>query len=332
MRTNLLAADAVGVLKAAGDPSRLRILAILDNHELTVGELVQVLGQSQPRVSRHLKILVDAGILTRKAEGTSAFYRLDRSSPAAPLLSTLLASLDPSDAELARDDARLQAIRDSRSARASRYFETVASSWDHMRSAHVPEADIETALLQLITERSQPRILDLGTGTGRILEIAAPHVTNGIGVDMSRDMLGVARDRLEQARHHHCQVRHGDIYSLDLPSGSCDIAVLHHVLHFLDDPSAAIREAAHTLAGGGQLAIVDFAPHGIEALRTDFEHVRLGFGDEEVRSWCAAAGLENFTAEHFTPDDPGADVLTVVLWTAAQPVNTLSTYPLEVAS
>jgi ubiquinone/menaquinone biosynthesis C-methylase UbiE len=323
---------SIAALKAAGDPSRLRILAILDHHELTVGELVQILGQSQPRVSRHLRVLVDAGVLTRKAEGTSAFYRLERSAAVAPLITTLLETVDPADPDIERDAVRLRQLRATRSERAARYFRDVATNWDRMRSTHVPEADIEAALIAGLADRPEGRLLDLGTGTGRILEIAAPHVQSGIGIDTSRDMLSVARDRLETARQHHCQVRHGDVYNLDLPAGTADTAVLHHVLHFLDDPAAAVAEAGRMLAADGCLAVVDFAPHTIEALRHDYQHVRLGFADDEIRRWCTAAGLENFRAQHFTPGDTGADVLTVVLWTATQRSNVPSTYPLEVAS
>lgn len=322
---------AVNVLKAAGDPSRLRILAALEHHELTVGELVQVLGQSQPRVSRHLKVLVEAGLLRRTAEGTSAYYRLDRPGDAMALLASLLPGLNRNDADIERDQARLRQIRSARAERAATYFEEVAASWDCMRSTHVPEADIERALIEQLEDRPEGRLLDLGTGTGRILEIAAPHVSSGVGIDTSRDMLTVARDRLERERLHHCQVRRGDVYNVDVPSGSVDTAVIHHVLHYLDDPETAITEAARVLAPGGRLVIVDFAPHDITSLHTEFRHTRLGFSDQELEAWCRSAGLQSFQARHFTPDNVHADVLTVVLWTATQRADARSTYPLEVA-
>lgn len=329
--TLLPVAPAVQALKAAGDPSRLRILAILQHHELTVGELVDVVGQSQPRVSRHLKLLVEAGLLERHTEGTSAFYRLDRTSPLQGPIAELLHTLDPEDPDIERDAERLGRIRAARARRAAAYFEQVASNWDRMRSAHVPEEEIEAALIDLLSARAGGDFLDLGTGTGRILEIAAPHIRNGIGIDTSRDMLTVARDKLERQALHHCHVRHGDVYNLDLPAGTIDTAVLHHVLHFLDDPALAIAEAARTLRPRGQLTVVDFAPHGIEALRHDYEHIRLGFAHDEVATWCTDAGLEDVTATDFTPRDRGADVLTVTLWTATQRADAPGTYTLEVA-
>ena len=321
----------VQVTKAMGDPSRVRILAILEHHELTVSELVLVLGQSQPRVSRHLKLLQDAGLLHRKAEGRSAFYRLARSGPAAPLLHAAVEALDPSDPDLAADARRLQTIRDTRTERAAAYFEDVASTWDAMRHRHVAEADIEQALVGMMRGRRVGTLVDLGTGTGRVLEIAAPHIESGIGIDRSRDMLAVARHKLEGAGVHHCDVRHGDVHNVALPDGSADMAVLHHVLHFLDDPGHAVAEAARTLRPGGTLVVVDFASHGEEMLRTDHQHQRLGFDTDEIEDWCRAAGLEDVTARTFTPEQVDDETLTVVFWTATQRHDAPTTYKLEVA-
>lgn len=328
----LTPSHAVQALKAAGDPSRLRILAILEEHDLSVTELVRVLAQSQPRVSRHLRVLVEAGLLRRHAEGTSAFYGVDRTSPMAIVVADLLACLDSSDAEIARDAERLTDIRTTRSQRATRYFEEVASSWDRMRSTHVPEADIEAALVDLLASRPRGELLDLGTGTGRMLEVAAPHIDRGVGIDTSRDMLAVARHKLEQQRLSHCHVRHGDVYNVDIPAGTVDTAVLHHVLHFLDDPERAIAEAARTLRPHGMLTIIDFAPHSMQTLRDDFQHARLGFADDEISAWCSAAGLGNISTRDFTPSQEGADVLTVTLWTATQRADAPTNYTLEVAS
>lgn len=321
----------VQAAKAVADPSRVRILAILDHHELTVSELVLVLGQSQPRVSRHLKLLQDAGFLHRKAEGRSAFYRLERSGPTGPLLRALLDDIDVDDHELAADARRLQSIRDARDQQARTYFEQVAGSWDAMRHRHVAETEIENALVDMLRGRYVRGLLDLGTGTGRVLEIAAPHIEAGIGVDLSRDMLAVARHKLEVEGLHHCDVRHGDLRHLSLPDGSMDMAVLHHVLHFLDDPADALAEAARTLRPGGTLVVVDFATHDEEVLRTDHQHQRLGFDTDEMEVWCRAAGLEDVTARTFTPEQVDDETLTVVFWTATQRRDAPSTYSLEVA-
>ena len=321
----------VQAAKAVADPSRVRILAILDHHELTVSELVLVLGQSQPRVSRHLKLLQDAGFLHRKAEGRSAFYRLERSGPVAVILRTVLDGIDAGDPDIAADARRLHTIREARDAQARAYFEQIAGSWDAMRHRHVAEAEIENALVDMLRGRHIRSLLDLGTGTGRVLEIAAPHIEAGIGVDLSRDMLAVARHKLEAEGLYHCDVRHGDLRHLSLPDGSMDMAVLHHVLHFLDDPADALAEAARTLRPGGTLVVVDFATHTEDVLRTDHQHQRLGFDTDEMDLWCRAAGLEDLTARTFTPDLVDDETLTVVFWTATQRPDAPSTHALEVA-
>lgn len=311
--------DAVAALKAAGDPSRLRILAVLRDHELTVSELVDVLAQSQPRVSRHLRVLGDAGLVARTAEGTSAFYRLHRSAAAWPFVSTLVDGLDTTTGDPARDRDRLAEVRLARTQRADAYFREVAAEWDRMRSRHVDDAEIEARLVETLTAHDVGTLVDLGTGTGRILEIAAPHVDRGIGVDRSRDMLAVARTKLEAAGVTHCHVRQGDVHDLRLPVGSVDAAVLHHVLHFLDDPAHALLEAARVLRSGGLAIIVDFAPHTVEALRELFEHRRLGFDEAEVGGWLAEAGFGNLEARTFTPRhlDRG-EALPVTIWTATR--------------
>lgn len=321
--------EVVNALKAAGEPSRLRILAILEHHELTVTELVAVLRQSQPRVSRHLRVLSEAGLVRRHAEGTSAFYRLHRAGPHAPLVRAILDSTDPTVADLARDAERLRQIREARGQRAAAYFRDVAADWDRMRNRHVPDAHIEAALVELLETQTATgsgvgTLLDLGTGTGRILEVAGPSVTNGLGIDFSRDMLAVARDKLESAELHNCQVRLGDLYNLDLGANSADMAVLHHVLHFLDDPADVIAEAARVLRPGGTLVVIDFAPHSLDTLRDDYAHVRLGFSTDEIASWFQQAALGNTAVRDFVPDPTGTDMgdgetLTVAMWTATKP-------------
>lgn len=327
----------LGALKAVGEPTRLRILAILEQHELTVSELVTVLGQSQPRVSRHLKILVEADVLQRHTEGTSAFYRLNRSGTSAQLTAAVLDLVDRDDLDIIRDDERLAQVHTKRAAVAATYFEKAARDWDHMRNRHVPDAEIEAALLDVLGQhrvgnRPITDLLDLGTGTGRILEICGGSINNGLGIDLSREMLAVARDRLVRNQLSHCSVRLGDLTNLDVATASVDAAVLHHVLHFLDNPSQAITEAARTLRTDGLLVIVDFAPHNLESLRTDHAHRRLGFAPADVETWCNAAGLTDVQAQHFAPpSSEHSDLLTVTLWTARQHSNAASTYTLEVA-
>lgn len=330
--------DLITILKASGEPSRLRILAILRRHELTVSELVHVLGQSQPRVSRHLRVLSDAGLLARQSEGTSTYYRLDHDGVHATLVRQILdAATEQTDDELARDAGRLREIRERRARAAADYFQHIATDWDRVRNLHVPDEAIEAALAELVDTEGPDDLLDLGTGTGRILELAGPHVRRGIGVDSSRDMLAVARDKLERGGLSHCHVRLGDIHNLDVAAGAVDMAVMHHVLHFLDDPHRAIAEAARTVRPGGLLVIVDFAPHSLDVLREDFNHVRLGYDTAEIEDWCRAAGLDQLTTRHFVPPEhdtgDSSETLTVTMWTARRVADTepATPYELEVA-
>ncbi|MDA0339576.1 MAG: class I SAM-dependent methyltransferase, partial [Proteobacteria bacterium] len=194
---------------------------------------------------------------------------------------------------------------------AAAYFRENAENWDAIRSLYTAEADVEAAILSLLDENGLGEVLDIGTGTGRILTILSPRINKGIGVDMSREMLSVARSNLDQAHVQNCQVRQGDMYNLGLPSVSVDVAVFHQVLHYAEDPLAAVYEAGRVVRSDGQLLVVDFAPHGLEFLRTEHAHRRLGFADEEVASWCRAAGFEDVSVSHLEGNE-----LTVSIWLA----------------
>lgn len=320
-------------LRAAGEPTRLRILAVLSRTELTVSDLCRVLGQTQPRVSRHLKLLCEAGLLVRHTQGTRAFYRPAAAGPGRRLFDAILPLIDADDPTLGRDRSRLATIRAERAEQAASYFESIAADWDRMRGLHVADADVEEAMLGAIEGMTVHDLLDIGTGTGRVLEIFADRIEHGLGLDMSRQMLDLARSRLDQLGHRHCAVRHGNVYDLALDVGSMDVAVLHHVLHFLDDPGGAIAEVARVLRPEGRLLIVDFAPHHYESMRSDFAHHWLGFGDDEVEAWCEAAGLVDVAARHLRPKtDPGQEPLTVTIWSATQRASAPSLYHLEAAS
>ena len=323
--------DLLTGLRAAGEPTRLRILAVLARCELTVGELCKVLGQTQPRVSRHLRLLCEADLLSRHAQGTSAFYRPTRTGTGRQLFDAVLPLIDESDPTHQADLRRLASIREERAAAAAEYFEAVAADWDRMRTRHVGDEVVEAAMLEAINDMPVGQLLDVGTGTGRVLEIFADRIDHGLGLDLSNQMLDLARSRLDQLGLRNCAVRQGNAYDLGVAAGSVDVGVLHHVLHFLDDPAASIAEVARTLRPGGRLLIVDFGPHDEESMRADYAHHWLGFADDEVAGWCGDAGLIDVQTEHLSLADAD-DGLTVTLWIATQHPDAPAIYNLEVAS
>jgi ArsR family transcriptional regulator len=313
----------LGMLRAAGDPTRLRLLLLLVKAELTVSELTQILGQSQPRVSRHLKLLCEAGLLERFKEGAWVFYRAADHGEAAELARALPALADSeSDAILLDDKRRLAQVRAQRAEEAAAYFRASAPQWERIRSLHVPEADVERIIVRLLERDQLDDVLDAGTGTGRMLELLAPHIKRGIGIDVSPDMLAIARDRLASAGISNCQVRRGDVYRLPFSDGDArggfDAVLFHQVLHFLDDPQAALREAIRVVKPGGRILIVDFAPHELEFLRGEHAHRRLGFSEHEVQGWFKATGLKPVASESLAPRS-GAETLTVMVWVAETP-------------
>ena len=296
-------------LRAAAEPTRLRLLAACANGEMTVGELTEVLGQSQPRVSRHLKLMCEAGLLDRFKEGTWVFYRMsdERRSPVRDIVSMI----PPNDPIITRDGERIEAIKFSRYERAATYFRTNAEAWDRIRSLHVDEREVERALMEVWPEGKVRDLLDIGTGTGRLLQLFGPMIERGVGIDLSHDMLAYARANLDDGGLMNCQVRHGDMYRLALDGESFDAVTVHQVLHYADEPARVILEATRVLRPFGRLIIADFAPHRHEQLRTDHAHRRLGFADDEVTGWCREAGLETVAVQ--TLD---GDPLTVKIWVA----------------
>jgi ubiquinone/menaquinone biosynthesis C-methylase UbiE/DNA-binding transcriptional ArsR family regulator len=309
--------DALNIaLKAAGEDTRLRVLALLAEAELTVSDLTQILRQSQPRISRHLKLMVEAGLIERFREGAWAFFRLSERGSAAELARALIARLDASDPTARRDRDRLGAVRAARAAAAQDYFRAHAAQWDRIRKLHVADAAVEAAIRDALAERPFRSLLDLGTGTGRILEMFGASIERGLGIDLSLDMLLLARARIERADLRHCSVRQGDIYDLAVPANSFDVVVIHQVLHFLDDGARAIREAARVLAPAGRLLVVDFEPHELEFLREEHAHRRLGFAPDTVAQWMTAAGLDVTMQRSLPPESGSEGKIAVSLWLA----------------
>jgi ubiquinone/menaquinone biosynthesis C-methylase UbiE len=303
-------------LKAAGEETRLRVLALLAEAELTVSDLTDILRQSQPRISRHLKLLAEAGLVERFREGTWAFFRLAEHGEGADVARTLIDRLNPGDQMIARDRARLASVRQARATAAQAYFRAHAAEWDRIRKLHVTDAAVEEAIRAALADKPFRSLLDLGTGTGRMLELFGPEIERGLGLDLSLDMLLLARDRLERAGLKNCSVRQGDIYDLPLANDSFDVVILHQVLHFLDDGARAIHEAARVLRPGGRLLVIDFAPHEQEFLREQFAHRRLGFAPETVTQWITASGLDPVLHKSLTPEQGSEGKIAVSLWLA----------------
>jgi ubiquinone/menaquinone biosynthesis C-methylase UbiE len=304
----------VAMLRAAGDPTRLRLLLLLTQAELTVSELIEIVGQSQPRVSRHLKLLGEAGLLERFKEGSWVFYRAADRGKGAELGAALATLADPNLGQA--DTARLAHVRQTRADAAAAYFKANAPEWERIRALHAPEKDVEAAIVKRMTARPIQNLLDAGTGTGRMLELLAPYARRAVGVDVSPEMLAIARDRLLRENFKQVQVRLADTYRLPFTgdADAFDAVLFHQVLHYLDDPGAAVAEAARVMAPGGRLLIADFAPHTLEFLRDDYAHRRLGFSDREVEGWFTSAGLRPSESETIAP--ASADKLTVKLWFA----------------
>jgi ubiquinone/menaquinone biosynthesis C-methylase UbiE/DNA-binding transcriptional ArsR family regulator len=303
-----------GALKAAGEETRLRVLALLAEAELTVSELTDILRQSQPRISRHLKLLAEAGLVQRFREGSWAFFRLGERGAAAELARALVDRLDPLDPVIARDRERLASVRAARASAAQAYFRRHAAEWDRIRKLHIADEEVEQAILAALADRPFRSLLDLGTGTGRMLELFGPQIERGLGLDLSLDMLALARSRLDRAGLRHCSVRQGDLYDLALPKDSFDVVIIHQVLHFLDDGARAIAEAARVLRPSGRLLIIDFAPHELEFLRDQHAHRKLGFAPETVAQWINASSLDVLAQRTLAPGSDRQAKIAVSLW------------------
>jgi demethylmenaquinone methyltransferase/2-methoxy-6-polyprenyl-1,4-benzoquinol methylase/ArsR family transcriptional regulator len=293
------------------------MLALLAEAELTVSEFVAILGQSQPRVSRHLKLLVEAGLAARSREGAWAFFRLADEGGA--LARDLTARLDSADPLLTGDRERLALARDARRRQAEAYFAEQAADWDRIRALHASEERVEAALVGMLEGKPFFNLLDLGTGTGRMLEVLAPRAGRAVGVDQSAAMLALARSRADQAGLRNVTLRQGDIYAPPVERNAYDLVVIHQVLHFLDDPARALKQAALALAPGGRLVVVDFDAHGHDFLRTDFAHRRLGFAPSEIEGYLAEAGLADIRCQRVEPAAGEAGKLTVAIWLAEDP-------------
>jgi ubiquinone/menaquinone biosynthesis C-methylase UbiE/DNA-binding transcriptional ArsR family regulator len=327
MSGNLTAEHVVGALKAAAEPTRLRILMLLAGSELSVKDLTRILGQSQPRISRHLKLLHEAQLIERSRAGSWVYFTLgskvggskagDSHAESASLARMLVAQVSADDGPIARDAERADALRIERESAAQAYFAHHAAEWDRIRSLYVDELEVEAAMLDAVGTNRYDLLVDLGTGTGRMLELFSAHYERGLGIDVNHAMLAYARSKIERIGQGRANVRQGDLYNLALADGSAGAVVMHQVLHFLTDPARAIKEAARVLAPGGDLLIVDFAPHELEFLRERFAHDRLGFSAANIAGWLREAGLDPVGVRDLAPPSGlDGEKLTVSLWLA----------------
>lgn len=309
-----MAASPEEIFRVLADRIRLRALVLLRSLELTAGELAQVLGQSQPRMSQHIKALHEAGLVTRRKEGNAVFLGLGARECVQPIF-VLLDRWAESTGEPAwfdADRARLRAIRADRAAEAQRFFERNASRWDELRSLHVPVAEVNAAIFKALGDHPLGRLLDIGTGTGHMLEVLAPTAESALGIDRSPEMLRFAREKLAGAGIP-AELRQADMYALPMEDASFDTVVLHQVLHYAQHPEAVIAEAARVLVPGGVMLVIDVAPHEHEDFRSRFAHARLGFADEAVIEWLSSAGVDGRVEAHLEGE------LTITVWKGERP-------------
>jgi len=308
----------VDALKAVGQTTRLRVLALLRQIDLSVGELAQILRLSQPRLSNHLKILASAGLIERLPEGSWVFYRIQSRGWAGRLLQDLFSGLDLATAPFNSDDEALQDIRQTRAKFAESYFSEIANDWDHLRALHYPETAIEQAILGYVKNYQFERVVDLGTGTGRMLILLGHQTMEAEGLDISHNMLTVARTNLNRAGINNARVRYGDAMNTPFKDNSTDLVIIHQVLHYLDQPEKVLVEAARILKPGGQLLIVDFAPHDMEYLRETQGHRRLGISEDDLRQWTDTAGLFARSSQIFDPPESLKQGLSVFIWNSSK--------------
>jgi SAM-dependent methyltransferase len=310
----------LAIFRAIGDPSRLRILLLVKGMELAVGEIAHVLQQSQPRVSRHLRILAESGLVERVREGAWVFVRLGPaaiSGPALAAINALAAVVSGANDLGAADRARLVQVRADRAAAVDSWFAAHAGEWQQERSLHSSEAAVEAAIHSALGDGRLGDLVDVGTGTGRMIELLGAQATSALGLDRNPEMLRIARNRLDAAGLVAARVQTGDMYHLPLANAGCDTLVLHQVLHYADDPGAVICEAARVLRPGGRLLVIDLMPHDREDLRVERRHLRLGFADDAVLGWMDSSGLAGAVASRLPPECP--DELGVTIWLGRKP-------------
>ncbi|GJM03520.1 MAG: ArsR family transcriptional regulator [Rhodomicrobium sp.] len=318
MSTTLSKDELLSALKAAGDQTRLRLLVLLSRAEHNVKDLTEIMGQSQPRLSRHLKLLTGAGLIERFQEGSWVYYRIARDGAPAALVTKLLTAANPADKTFNKDRQQADKVMAARAGEAQAYFKTHAKDWDSIRSLYIREELVEDEMETLLGDTQVEKLIDLGTGTGRILERFHHLFKTGIGIDINKEMLRHARARLDRLSITSCELRHGDITNLPLEDNLADTVIMHQILHFFAEPKHACIEAARLLKTGGRLLIVDFAPHKQEQLRVNFAHQRLGFSEDQLWQFLKGTGLKGLAFKRLPSTTTQENALDVSLWLASK--------------
>lgn len=308
--------EIVEFLKATAEPTRLHLLALCRRCDLAVSELTWILGQSQPQISRHLKQMCEAGVVERYTEGNWVIYRHAMGGGIGQFGELIDSLIDPEAEPTAGYLARLEDVRQKRRDKVQAFFSQNAERWSELSRLQVSERDVETALHAILGTEPLGDVLDLGTGTGRMLAVLAGRCDSAIGIDANPDMLAIARQTLDRPDYRHIQARQADIRALPFAANAFDLITAHQVLHYLDDPDRVVREAARVLRPGGRIVIADLLPHDVQDLKTEQAHRRLGFDKSEVENWFASAGLVAGQSVSLT-----GRPLPVGVWSAEKPLS-----------
>ncbi len=312
--------DLIAIYKALGEETRLRIVCLLRNRELSVSDLTSLLHQSQPCISNHLKLLYEQGIVKRYQEGSYAYFRLTSDRQLIRLINAGLERLDFLYDPVLRDDVNhYRELMDVQAEKSITFFAEIAEKWNKIRILTIPAKQEEEFLYEKLKDVIVGNFIDLGTGTGRMLKIFSENYKNGVGIDWSHNMLNVARACLHQNQINHAYVCQGNIYNLTFDDFLADCVISHQVLHYLSTPHKVFKQVAQLLKPGGKFVIVDFAPHNSEFLLKNYAHQRLGFSDEIIQEWLSLNDFQLKETHSLVPDPDTAEKqkITLKIWVAS---------------